>query len=56
LLEKAGLDESEYVQNAFNALATVLDDVVYWQHKGPTNTRVFIFWLTDGKTCVILYT
>lgn len=29
LLEQAGLDESEYVQNAFNALATVLDDVVY---------------------------
>ena len=29
LLEQAGLDESEYVQNAFNALAIVLDDVVY---------------------------
>jgi hypothetical protein len=29
LLEKAGLDESEYVQNAFNALACVLDDAVY---------------------------
>ena len=29
LLDQAGLDESEVVQNAFNALACVLDDVVY---------------------------
>ena len=29
LLEQVGLDESEQVQNAFNALAVVLDDVVY---------------------------
>ena len=29
LLDQAGLDESEIVQNAFNALACVLDDVVY---------------------------
>jgi hypothetical protein len=29
LLDEAGLDESEVVQDAFNALACVLDDVVY---------------------------
>ena len=29
LLDLAGLDESEQVQDAFNALAIVLDDVVY---------------------------
>ena len=29
MLEQVGLDESEQVQNAFNALACVLDDVVY---------------------------
>jgi len=29
LLDQAGLDESEQVQDAFNALAIVLDDVVY---------------------------
>lgn len=29
LLDQAGLDESEIVQDAFNALACVLDDVVY---------------------------
>jgi len=29
VLEQIGLDESEQVQNAFNALACVLDDVVY---------------------------
>jgi hypothetical protein len=29
LLEQVGLDESEQVQNAFNALAIVLDDVVF---------------------------
>jgi hypothetical protein len=29
LLDQVGLDESEQVQNAFNALAIVLDDVVY---------------------------
>ena len=29
LLDQAGLDECEQVQNAFNALACVLDDVVY---------------------------
>ena len=29
MLEQVGLDEHEAVQNAFNALAIVLDDVVY---------------------------
>jgi hypothetical protein len=29
LLEQLGLDEHEPIQNAFNALATELDDVVY---------------------------
>ena len=29
LLDEAGLDESDQVQDAFNALAIVLDDVVY---------------------------
>ena len=29
MLEQVGLDESEQVQNAFNALAIVLDDVVF---------------------------
>ena len=29
VLDQIGLDESEPVQNAFNALAIVLDDVVY---------------------------
>jgi hypothetical protein len=29
LLDQAGLDESEPIQNAFNALAIVLDDVAY---------------------------
>ena len=29
LLEQVGLDENEQVQNAFNALACVLDDVVF---------------------------
>ena len=28
LLDQAGLDESDAVQDAFNALAVVLDDVV----------------------------
>jgi len=29
LLDQAGLDEHEPIQNAFNALACELDDVVY---------------------------
>ena len=29
LLDQAGLDESDLVQDAFNVLACVLDDVVY---------------------------
>jgi hypothetical protein len=29
VLEQIGLDEHEATQNAFNALAIVLDDVVY---------------------------
>lgn len=29
LLDQAGLDESDIVQDAFNDLAIVLDDVVY---------------------------
>lgn len=29
LLDQVGLDEHEPVQNAFNALACVLDDVVF---------------------------
>ena len=29
MLEQVGLDEHEATQNAFNALAVVLDDVVY---------------------------
>ena len=29
LLEQAGLDEHDRIQNAFNALAIELDDVVY---------------------------
>jgi hypothetical protein len=29
MLEQVGLDEHEATQNAFNALACVLDDVVY---------------------------
>ena len=29
LLDQAGLDESDIVQDAFNALAVVLDDVAY---------------------------
>jgi hypothetical protein len=29
MLEQVGLDESERIQNAFNALAIELDDVVY---------------------------
>jgi len=29
MLDQVGLDESEPVQNAFNALAIVLDDVAY---------------------------
>ena len=29
LLDQAGLDEHERIQNAFNALAIELDDVVY---------------------------
>ena len=29
LLEQVGLDEHEPIQNAFNALATELDDVVF---------------------------
>jgi hypothetical protein len=29
VLDQVGLDEHEPIQNAFNALAIVLDDVVY---------------------------
>lgn len=29
VLDQAGLDESDIVQDAFNALAIVLDDVAY---------------------------
>ena len=29
VLDQIGLDEHEPIQNAFNALASVLDDVVY---------------------------